>query len=249
MKKIISLVLMVAMLFAVSALAEEEFSLHNGTKFGMSMQEVSDTELSKGFSVSPEGDGLYGEGTIAGRSPAAVRYFFDENAQLEHCDYFIYLNQQNSSNNGDYDSTNESLIGKYGTPVATETSGTPLSVKSNFSPSVKGLFKMDNTGYPVTGESISGEIYTVPIGNDGANAKLVMYECPRFSQWLIEQADGTSILIDHCYIIERYHFSINGELAPGDDYLSYYEMINYTLLSVEEVESLKESTNQVMDDL
>ena len=108
---------------------------------------------------------------------------------------------------------------------------------------------MDDTGYPVTGESISGEIYTVPIGNDGKNAKLVMYECPRYSQWLIEQADGTAILIDHCYIVERYHFSINGELAPGDDYFSHYEMINYTLLSIEEVESINESTDKVMDDL
>ncbi len=248
MKKTISLVLMIAMLFSVSAFAEE-FTLHNGTKFGMSMQDVADAELSKGFSVSPEGDGLYGEGTIAGRSPSAVRYFFDENEKLVHCDYFIYLNQQNSSNNGDYTSTNESLISKYGTPVATEETGTPLAVYSDLSPSVKGLFKMDDTGYPVTGESISGEIYTVPIGDDGKNAKLVMYECPRYSQWLIEQADGTAILIDHCYIIERYHFSINGELAPGDDYLSYYEMINYTLLSAEEVESLNESTDKAMDDL
>jgi len=166
-----------------------------------------------------------------------------------HCDYFIFLDQQNNSDNGDYTSTTESLINKYGNPVATEETGTPLSVYSDFSPSVKGLFKMDDTGYPVTGESISGEIYTVPIGNDGKNAKLVMYECPRYSQWLIEQADGTAILIDHCYIVERYHFSINGELAPGDDYFSHYEMINYTLLSIEEVESINESTDKVMDDL
>lgn len=248
MKKIISLALMVTMLFSVSAFAEE-FTLHNGTKFGMSMQDVAAAELSKGFSVSPEGDGLYGEGIIAGRSPSAVRYFFDENEKLVHCDYFIFLDHQNSSNNGNYASTNESLISKYGTPIATKETGTSLSVHSDFSPSVKGLFAMDNTGYPMTGESISGEIYTVPIGSDGKNAKLVMYECPRYSQWLIEQADGTAILIDHCYIIERYHFSTNGELAPGDDYLSYYEMINYTLLSTEDVESLDESTNKAMDDL
>lgn len=143
MKKILSFVLMLTMLFSVSAFAEE-FTLHNGTKFGMSMQGVADAELSKGFSVSPEGDGLYGEGTIAGRSPSAVRYFFDENEKLVHCDYFIFLDQHNSSNNGDYASTNESLISKYGTPVATEETGTPLSVYSDFSPSVKGLFKMDN---------------------------------------------------------------------------------------------------------
>lgn len=248
MKKIISLALMLVMLFSVSAFAEE-FTLHNGTQFGMSLQDVAATELSKGFSVSPEGDGLYGEGTIAGRSHAAVRYFFDDHDKLVHCDYFIFLDQQNSSSNGDYASTNGSLVSKYGTPVATEETGAPLSANSRFFPSVQGLFKMDDTGYPVTGESISGEIYAVPISDDGKNAKLVIYECPRYSQWLIEQADGTAILIDHCYIVERYHFSINGELAPGDDYLSHYEIMNYTLLSAEEVESLHESADQVMDDL
>ena len=50
---LVSLVLMLATQFAF---ADEEFTLHNGTKFGMNKDEVLKIESSKGFSVTYDSD-------------------------------------------------------------------------------------------------------------------------------------------------------------------------------------------------
>ena len=64
---LVSLVLMLATQFAF---ADEEFTLHNGTKFGMNKDEVLKIESSKGFSVTYDSDFncVLGTGTIANQA-------------------------------------------------------------------------------------------------------------------------------------------------------------------------------------
>ena len=117
MKKIISLILMIAMLISVSAFAEEDFTLHNGLKFGMSKEEVYETEKTAGVELT-EGEFWDYEwnGTIAGEMNSKLcLYFWDDDTGLTKVIYeFNTL--------GSYDTLNNGLIEKYGeTPYSSKT--------------------------------------------------------------------------------------------------------------------------------
>ena len=88
MKKIICVLLVVMMLMG-TAFAEEEFTLHNGTKFGMTSEEVIEIERENGFDYGHwvSDDKGYKEydyswlhdkngHTIAGQEKASITYFF-----------------------------------------------------------------------------------------------------------------------------------------------------------------------------
>ena len=79
--------LMIAMLFSISAFAEEEeFTLHSGTKFGMTIDEVVKLEQEAGFDVRKstlETDGfLQVKGKIAGHEDARANYYFTDSGAL-----------------------------------------------------------------------------------------------------------------------------------------------------------------------
>lgn len=120
MKKIISLVLMIAMLFGMSAFAvEEEFTLHNGTKFGMTKAEVIEIETPKGFSFKEEPYEsyviLYGKGTIANHPDSTIYYYISN-------DNGVYEMKYAFSTADTYATVEESLIQKYGeTEYSSET--------------------------------------------------------------------------------------------------------------------------------
>lgn len=140
MKKIISLVLMLVMMFSVSAFAEDEFSLHSGVKFGMTFEEVKALEKEAGFATESheEWNYLVAKGTIAGQKDSNVYYFFYDNKSLNWMEY---------SFEGDvFQIMESSLENKYG---STEYS------------SMSGLFlpKFTVTGHEFTDFSVGNTVY------------------------------------------------------------------------------------------
>lgn len=68
MKKILCLVIsLIVLLSSISALAEE-FTIHSGVMFGMSIDEVISAETASGFpaELNDEGNQVSFEGTVAG---------------------------------------------------------------------------------------------------------------------------------------------------------------------------------------
>lgn len=123
MKKMISLVLMVAMLFSVSAFAEaEEFTLHSGTKFGMSVAEVVEIEQNAGFDVRTstlETDGfLQVKGKIAGHDDASAAYYFTDDDTLYRMYYRFSEN--------DFQAMENALEKKYGATEFNSLTGMSL---------------------------------------------------------------------------------------------------------------------------
>ena len=241
MKKILSFVLTVAMLFSVSAFAEEEITLHNGVKFGMSKQEVTDIESSKGFPISEEDFGLYGEGIIAGRSSSALRFFFDDEAErgMVQCNYVFLTTSETNFNN-----MNDQLISKYGEPTYTAENDTFCPVSIKYQPSKIGLL----TGScPYTYRSITENVFSTPV-EDGFQYYFD-YNCPLYSQWLLPQADGSAILIDHSAIVEYRQGYLSNERAQKLDKTMTYETITYSLLTKEQVDLIQMNANKISDDL
>jgi len=115
MKKIISLVLMIAMLFSMSAFAEEEFTLHNGLKFGMTKEEVYEAEKAAGVPLTE--DELYDytwEGTIAGERNSKLFILINDSG--------LYKMHYEFDSLESYDTLNNGLIEKYGkTTYSSET--------------------------------------------------------------------------------------------------------------------------------
>lgn len=106
MKKIVALLLVATILISVSAFAEEGFTLHNGTRFGMNKSEVIETEQQNGFTVKPDEDSLCGKGTIANQPNTNITYSFENNELNYMCYTFTSAET--------YDAIESGLIKKYG---------------------------------------------------------------------------------------------------------------------------------------
>ena len=242
MKKIISLVLMVAMLISISAFAEDEFTLHNGTKFGMTVEEVINQEMMNGYTVvkSEDFDGLYGEGIIAGRSPSALRFFFDDEAErgMVQCNYVFFTTSETNFNN-----MNDQLIKKYGEPTYTAENDTFCPVPIKYQPYRYGLYA---ASCPYTYRSLTENTFST---SDGSFQYYFAYECPLYSQWLIPQTDGGAILIDHSAVVEYKQGYYDNERNRNLDMTTAYETITYSLLSKEQVDLIEMNANKISDDL
>lgn len=240
MKKIISLILMLAMLINVSAFAEE-FSLHNGIKFGMTKDEVIKTELEAGFGLA---EGRYGEGIIAGYNGAVRCEYYGIGSTLDKVCYFYYTTNAQS-----YTALGNALAGKYGAPAHTSNSGTYYAVENEMQ--INGIIGIADkyTRLPMTGQSIHdvGTIYERP-GNFCDNA--FVFKCPQYEQWLVPQEDGSAVLIDHSQIAS-YEGSWDRDKQDlmGDWNIYSYELITYTLLSSTEAAALQQNTASIYDDL
>lgn len=108
MKKALLVLFSMVLIFATQfAFADEEFTLHNGTKFGMTIDEVTEIESSKGFSLTSNNSHLSGRGTIAAQSDSSIDYFFGDDNRLYRMSYDF------SDINCFYD-IEKNLIAKYG---------------------------------------------------------------------------------------------------------------------------------------
>ena len=243
MRKVVGIILLFAVMLSSSALAEE-FSLHNNTRFGMTMEEVINKERANGYGlVQPEDfDGLYGEGVIAGRSPSALRFFFNNEAEREmvQCNYVFLKTSESNFNN-----MNNQLVEKYGDPTYTYENDTFCPVPTKYQPHKKlGLLY---GSCPYTYRSITENTFSIPSDDDFQY--YFNYACPLYSQWLLLQPDGRAILIDHSAVVEyRKGYYLNSRSNDLDRTLAY-ETITYSLLSKEQVELIQANGNRTSDDL
>lgn len=124
MKKIIGIILIITILFSTLAFAEEEFTLHNGTKFGMEPSEVEKIEAENGLTLEIEADEnegvhscfyLHGETKIANCDSTAIWYKFKDDALYQ----LLYRFDGDDS----YIGIENSLIIKYGETAYSSITG------------------------------------------------------------------------------------------------------------------------------
>lgn len=232
MKKIISLWLMVAMLFSVSAFAEEEeFALHSGTKFGMSSQEVAQIEQENGFEMDvyhyevSGGYSVYGRGRIANMDNTTMSYTFTDDDSLYDLLYEFYEGDDDLAKTLiKFETIEEGLVAKYG--------ATEYCSETGFSFPVLGFVNWSErfkNKYPYDG---------------GVEYKGTQAECSHtrvaYSHRLIEMDDGSCVLIDHVVYRERMKMT-------GSD--NYQHQLRYILLTEEEAQLIRQSMNQFINDL
>lgn len=167
---LVSLVLILATQFAF---ADEEFTLHNGTKFGMNKDEVLKIESSKGFSVTYDSDFncVLGTGTIANQADTKIYYYFKDGSGLSSMDYSF-------SNADSFDVIEKNITAKYG---ETEYSSDTLRE------------------LPVIASSKSG--LTVPFSSYTYSVSDIVRD--KYSQRFFEIGNGQYILIDHYVAIYK----------------------------------------------
>ena len=123
MKKLLSVSIMFVLLFTFSrCYAESEFTIHNGTKFGMSKEEIISLEKASGFQLHdtkavvaavPGAHIISANGKIASIENSDIYYFFDKDDSLYSVFYWLSMSNANSN---DYNTVEDSLIKKYGNP-------------------------------------------------------------------------------------------------------------------------------------
>lgn len=123
MKRIANLLLLCIMLLVCSIAVAEEFTLHNGTTFGMSKQEVQQIEAAKGFSLEVDGyhGYLHGTGRIAGIDNTGLTYHF-ENDALYHMEYSFKASSYADAVDN-FTAVENGLTSKYGTTKYSSISG------------------------------------------------------------------------------------------------------------------------------
>ena len=241
MKKIISCFLIFLFFFSSSALADD-FTLHNGVKFGMSAETVLNTERSKGFRMDSS---IYGEGQIAGFD-GAVRYEYTDD-KVTKCAYFYYTASPSS-----YSKLSEGLAKKYGPPSCSSVDMSFYPVNNTFTLSSATYGIYDAETLPLTCKSLENQIYQTRRTSDRNFFYMAIYECPLYEQWLIPQEDGSAVLIDHTYLADNTLMMDNktGKAAFNAEVeTTYYELIIYSLINAEDVEMLQENINTISDDL
>ena len=238
------------MILVSVSLAEKSdaFLLHNGTTFGMSQLEVMVEESNKGFIVLPaEENRLYGQGTIAGRqNGATISYFFSKADSMYQMRYLFFLDMSGGFNQANYDAIDNGLVDKYGETVYSSDTGNSLPVE--IPDSLLDLTYTYTNKCPITGQSINNIVFEK---KGSASAEVHSYwepTCRQYKQWLIPLEDGTSIIIDHSYIVEysKYYYE---DMYTGDGDPQSYEQVIYTKLSAEETAKLLKSSEKVKDDL
>lgn len=245
MKKMICLVLVVMLVLSVvSVFAEENadgFKLHNGIQFGMTKDEVISTELESNFGLA---DGRYGEGKIAGYNGAVRCEYNGLDETLDKVCYFYY-----TTNTNQYNALSNALADKYGTPTHTSITGTYFAVENELE--IKGVMGIsdERTELPLTGQSINefGVIYERP-GNP--HDSWFVTTCRNYEQWLVEQEDGSAVLIDHSNIIQQDGFwNRDKRKIEGASNSNTYELIIYSALTQAEVAAIQQDTMNIHNDL
>ena len=150
MKKIISLILMIAMLISVSAFAEEEFSLHNGVKFGMTSEEVAAIEEASGFKYHQYDTHGTIDGKIAGQEDASIFFYYNNSPDaydIPYCEDNGLYKCTYGFSNGSYDTLYDALVSKYG-QATYDLNDQHISVSQSF-------YNTSNCSWNTDGDKIS----------------------------------------------------------------------------------------------
>ena len=214
MKRFICIVSVFIVCLAVlgTALAEE-FSLHSGVTFGMTIDDIKALEESKGFETSQNElwpNEITISGTIAGiERGALINYTVDEQGSLFKAFYFLGNNAAPAAQRiSEYETINDALTQKYGASVYNTGNMQIANVPET-------LFGEKTTGFGFCQGVAGGEIHT-------------------YNQWLLDQDDGSKILIDHFMRDE------NGTL---------YQYIHYVRFDQEIWEAWENNRQTITDDL
>lgn len=247
---LISLVLMLATQFAF---ADEEFTLHNGTKFGMTLSEILNKEQKEGYFTGISEDSteqllITRGGVFAGRENGNMVYALDDDGKLVQFHYFF----QDASLD-DFNSLNSSLITKYGNPDYSSEMGNSFDVEAKWYPGSddRGIMTITTGQAPITGASINGtRTRSFFMNFSGVNIYNYWdYDCIKYAQWVIRSNDGSAILIDHCYVnVDSYQAESIVRQTVGFS-STQYELVTYTYLSSEEMNQIEMKSSKKMDDL
>ena len=251
MKRIIGLFLFVLVIMSTSAYAQD-FTLHSGTTFGMTQEEVVLLEQSKGFfsdSVASEvkSNKIGTSGTFAGRDNGEMYYAFDSEGKVVQFHYSF-----KSGNMDDFETMNATLISKYGSPDYSSESNNTFSVELKWYPEQTEDTPIIWNGYsPITGKSLDRTRMKAFLF-DLLGTKLYNYQdytCDKYAQWLIKDKDGSAVLIDHCFIGVSAYQADNSISKKSNHTQSNYELVIYTYFDSAEMKRLDTVTSQIMDDL
>ena len=238
-RMILPLLVMLLTIQTSMGLAEADFTLHNGVKFGMSKNEVIAQEVAKNFGLQ---DGIYGEGTIAGIY-GAVRYEYKE-GKVSKCSYFYYHPSALS-----YAQLSKGLNEKYGPAECTSTSGSYFPVSEVPYQMIGNGIANKYNDLPAACRSLEDQVFEYKQNGSWCYYRY-MYTVPLYEQWLIPQSDGSAVLIDHSYLNEAYLLIETSSNKPqGDVKTRPYELIIYTLLDKTEADKLRQNTYHASDDL
>ena len=232
MKKIISMILMIAMLISVSAFAEEEFTLHSNVKFGMSLSEVKTCESENGFTLEKylSGSTYDIHGKIAGLDSSWIYYSFDGNKLIQAKYEFpagsdYAYNQSVEESRSDYAKISDLLNEKYG-----------LSEYNTLTGKIYTVPKMINTkDDALTCSSFGEHDYWKQPDRAWADTD---YTTLSYEEWLIDQPDGSGVYIHHCLY----------KNANSDSNETYHK-IYYTIFDAEIISSIQDATESASSDL
>lgn len=243
MKKIVGMILIIAMFTGITAFADEAIlTLHSGVQFGMTIEEVQQLEEDAGFMLVPRGklsEGgpvasipfltggyfLWERATLAGFD-ADVHYAFTDNA-LWGVSYEFWTDAHGESNSA-YVHVLETLESKYGETEYNEETSKRYNLPAKNGTSDEFAFNAYSTGVGIASEQ--NYFYGTILGKKDFNA-----ECTKYSQWLVELGDGSVVLIEH-YLVEE------------DDMKDCHGIL-YTYFSADEVENSTVDSESLTDGL
>lgn len=208
MKKSFCLIMLIICMIASVAIADE-FTIHSGVTFGMSVSQVEEAERTNGFAPdSFSFDALFGgnsnaipnettvEGTIAGIADSKINYYFHNN-KLFCAQYHLgkthkawdTAEMDMERMKMDYESISDSLTAKYGNTDYTWLTSKKYDLPGEYHDQTVSCFGAQEwvIANPIMESTVSIE---------------------RYEQWLIPQNDGSAIQIDHSlyfYNNEFYH--------------------------------------------
>lgn len=192
---------------AADSISKSEFSIHNGTKFGMPSSEVRSIEKSNGVELTDidsrwDDDAVTSFFTqprisLAGRDEGEVSYVFSDDA-LVYVNYWLNIDDKNADEMADdFNELLEALVNKYGMP--------------------------DYYLYNRTSSSLPREYYCQTTQVLALTESDENYKAINYAQWEIDCGDGSGILID--FYLYFYNSEFRSFFSEGINYTWFDEAI------------------------
>lgn len=228
MFSILSLFFVNAMQGSVSVLAEEKFTLHNGTQFRMTKEEVINIEKQNGCiltedSISynyPEG-AISGIETIENQPDTTIVYGFKDNS--------MYFMGYTFCDTDTYEMIEYELIQKYGETDYSSVTGLEFPQYNELTKGRRIPFaSWDNTVIFDEPSILDSFDITNPI---------YVYQCYNrtdYSHRLVYLSNDEAVFIEHY----NYELITNGKLGASKQYLKYH------LLTADELNTIQQEINQ-----
>lgn len=237
MKKWICLLMVAMLLMCSAAVAEGDFTLRNGVKFGMTKDEIMQLELQAGDAEQMvTGEIVFKDGselTVAGRNEVTIVYDYDETGAMCQMTYYFLFSPED-----DYQAVANALLRKYGaTEYSSETSmKLPMidPVIEDDTERMDALQSARTKGYVSQFSFVGSKSYS-------HRSDLRKFEMWNYNQWLIPYGD-THIMIEHSRIRDKF-------AKESSMMASYTERVIYTLLSDEQNAAMTQQMEKDYSDL